>query len=123
MPALFAFLRLRNSRKRRRRCHRTTKTSTDCPCTIQERTLANARRREVVAQLAGSVAHDFNNLLHVIAGNLELAEDCVRDDARDLIQRGKDAAEKGSGLTRRLVSLACKRPLKPESLSLTVRVE
>ena len=86
--------------------------------------LANARRLEAVGQLAGGVAHDFNNLLAVIAGNLELAEDCITDDAtRGLIKRALDAAEKGSGLNRRLLSLARKRSLKPQRLTLNSRVE
>ena len=89
-----------------------------------EEVLANARRLEAVGQLAGGVAHDFNNLLAVIAGNLELAEDGIADDAtRVLIRRALDAAEKGSGLNRRLLSLARKRTLKPQRLTLNSRVE
>ena len=89
-----------------------------------EEVLANARRLEAVGQLAGGVAHDFNNLLAVIAGNLELAEDRIADETtRDLIRRALDAAEKGSGLNRRLLSLARKRMLKPQHLTLNSRVE
>ena len=89
-----------------------------------EEVLANARRLEAVGQLAGGVAHDFNNLLAVIAGNLELAEDRIADETtRDLIRRALDAAEKGSGLNRRLLSLARKRMLKPQRLTLNSRVE
>ena len=89
-----------------------------------EEALANARRLEAVGQLAGGVAHDFNNLLAVIAGNLELAEDGITDEAtRALIRRALDAAEKGSGLNRRLLSLARKRTLKPQRLTLNSRVE
>ena len=89
-----------------------------------EEVLANARRLEAVGQLAGGVAHDFNNLLAVIAGNLELAEDRIADETtRNLIKRALDAAEKGSGLNRRLLSLARKRMLKPQRLTLNSRVE
>ncbi len=89
-----------------------------------EEALASARRLEAVGQLAGGVAHDFNNLLAVIAGNLELAGDRITDEtARDLLQRALDAAEKGCGLNRRLLSLAKKRTLKPQRLSLNSRVE
>jgi two-component system CheB/CheR fusion protein len=89
-----------------------------------EEVLANARRLEAVGQLAGGVAHDFNNLLAVIAGNLELAEDRIADETtRDLMKRALDAAEKGSGLNRRLLSLARKRMLKPQRLTLNSRVE
>ncbi len=89
-----------------------------------EEALANARRLEATGQLAGGVAHDFNNLLSVIAGNLELAEDHIADKTtRDLIRRALDAAEQGSGLNRRLLSLARKRTLKPQRLTLNSRVE
>ena len=89
-----------------------------------EEALANARRLEATGQLAGGVAHDFNNLLSVIAGNLELAEDRVRDQTtRDLMRRALDAAEQGSGLNRRLLSLARKRTLKPQRLILNCRVK
>jgi PAS domain S-box-containing protein len=89
-----------------------------------EEALANARRLEATGQLAGGVAHDFNNLLSVIAGNLELAEARVRDQtARDLMRRALDAAEQGSGLNRRLLSLARKRTLKPQRLILNCRVK
>lgn len=89
-----------------------------------EEALANARRLEATGQLAGGVAHDFNNLLAVIAGNLELAEDRITDQAaRDLIRRALDAAEQGSGLNRRLLSLARKRTLRPQRLTLNSRVE
>jgi PAS domain S-box-containing protein len=90
----------------------------------QEEALANARRLEAMGQLAGGVAHDFNNLLSVIAGNLELAADRIEDEAaRQLINRALDAAEKGAALNRRLLSLASKRALKPQSLNLNDRVE
>ncbi len=89
-----------------------------------EETLASARRLEAVGQLAGGVAHDFNNLLAVIAGNLELAENRIIDQtARQLIRTALDAAEKGSGLNRRLLSLARKRALEPKCLSLNGRVD
>jgi PAS domain S-box-containing protein len=89
-----------------------------------EEALADARRREAIGQLAGGVAHDFNNLLHVISGNLEIAQERVEEEVtRNFIQRARSAAEKGSALNRRLLSLARKRALKPEHLSLNERVE
>ena len=89
-----------------------------------EDALASALRLEAVGKLAGGVAHDFNNLLAVITGNLELAQDRIRDETiRDLIRRALNAGEKGSDLNRRLLSLARKRTLKPEHLNLNTRVE
>jgi PAS domain S-box-containing protein len=89
-----------------------------------EEALASARRLEAVGQLAGGVAHDFNNLLHVISGNIEIAQDLVGHEfARELLQRARNAAERGSAMNRRLLSLARKRALKPQSLALNERVE
>ncbi len=89
-----------------------------------EEALASALRLEAVGQLAGGVAHDFNNLLAVIAGNLELAEDRIEDEtARDLIRRAYNAAEKGSALNSRLLSLVRRLTLKPQQLSLNSQVE
>ncbi len=89
-----------------------------------EEAIASALRLEAVGQLAGGVAHDFNNLLAVIAGNLELAEDRITDETvRDLIRMAYNAAEKGGALNRRLLSLARKRMLKPERVSLNSQVE
>jgi PAS domain S-box-containing protein len=89
-----------------------------------EEALANARRLEAVGQLAGGVAHDFNNLLSVISGNLEIAQDSIGDEtARGFIDRARSAAEKGSALNQRLLSLARKRALKPQRLNLNERVQ
>jgi two-component system, cell cycle sensor histidine kinase and response regulator CckA len=89
-----------------------------------EEALASARRLETVGQLAGGVAHDFNNLLSVIAGNLDLALDRIDDEtARLLLRRALDAAEKGAGLNRRLLSLARRRAERLERLDLNASVE
>ena len=89
-----------------------------------ERALASVLRLEAVGRIAGGVAHDFNNLLAVIAGNLELAEDGDVDEAtRQLIRRARDAAEKGRDLNGRLLSLARKRGLAPQYLSVNWRIE
>jgi signal transduction histidine kinase len=89
-----------------------------------EEALASARRLEAAGRLAGGVAHDFNNLLAVIAGNLELAEDGDADEpTRELMRRARDAAEKGRDLNTRLLSLARKRALAPQYLSVNWRVE
>ncbi|HWJ18723.1 MAG TPA: PAS domain S-box protein, partial [Geobacterales bacterium] len=89
-----------------------------------EEVLANARRLEAVGQLAGGVAHDFNNLLHVISGNLDIAQDFIDDETtRTFLERARNAAEKGSALNGRLLSLARKRALKVERLDLNDRVQ
>ena len=89
-----------------------------------EEAMANARRLEAVGQLAGGVAHDFNNLLHVISGNLEIAQDLIDDETTcSFLERARNAAEKGSALNGRLLSLARKRTHKLERLDLNDRVQ
>ena len=73
-----------------------------------EQELVQTRKLEAVGKLAGGIAHDFNNLLTVVAQNAELAIDApglpaqVREALTDIV----DAAERGAGLTRQLLTFA-----------------
>ncbi len=73
-----------------------------------EEQLAQAQKLESVGRLAGGVAHDFNNLLVVIIGATELIEPLV-DAQHPMLQdlhQIRDAAERASDLTRRLLAFA-----------------
>ncbi len=84
-----------------------------------EKRLVQAQKMEVVGQMAGGVAHDFNNLLAVIVGNLELLEETSQlPGGADLIRSAIDAAKKGAGLTRNLLSFARKATLEPARIDL-----
>ena len=73
-----------------------------------EQELVQTRKLEAVGKLAGGIAHDFNNLLTVVSQNAELAIDepglpaAVREALTDIV----DAAERGAGLTRQLLTFA-----------------
>lgn len=74
--------------------------------------LQRAQRMETIAQLTGGVAHDFNNLLGVIMANVDLLRAGLAHDPK-LLGIADDilaAAEGGSRLTSRLVSVAQQRP-------------
>ncbi len=74
-----------------------------------EAQLAHAARMELVGQLASGMAHDFNNLLTVIQGNLELMAERLADAdeaSGRLIATALGAAERGSEVTRRVLSAA-----------------
>ena len=73
-----------------------------------ERQLQQAQKMEAVGQLTGGLAHDFNNLLTVIIGNLTLVESALKGDekARHRLLEATEAAQKGSDLTRQLLTFS-----------------
>jgi PAS domain S-box-containing protein len=73
-------------------------------------------RPEVLARVAGGVAHDFNNLLMVVMGSLErlVAQADRPDTVRRLAGMALAAAERGAGLTARLLAAAGRQSLRPE---------
>jgi signal transduction histidine kinase len=83
-----------------------------------EEQLAHAQRLDAVGQLTGGVAHDFNNLLTVISGNLQLLEAELSDQPglQEIIDSALRAVERGSYLTRRLLTFARRQPLQPRAV-------
>ncbi len=69
--------------------------------------LNQAQRLQALGQLAGGVAHDFNNMLQVVSGALALILRRPDDAARvaRLAATAEDAAERGTAITGRLLSL------------------
>jgi len=93
-----------------------------------EARLRQSQRLEAVGQLTGGIAHDFNNLLTVILGNAEVLIESLsqQPELRKLADMTAAAAERGSGLTRRLLAFASQQSLEPEALDvngLIVRME
>lgn len=85
--------------------------------------LARAGRMEAVGRLAGGIAHDFGNLLAIIIGNLELAEPHIPEaKARVMIRKALEAAARGAGFTRQLLTLAKKRQSEFEEIDLNQHV-
>lgn len=88
-----------------------------------EEELARAGRMEAVGRLAGGIAHDFGNLLAIIIGNLELAEPGIgKAGARMMIRKALEAAARGAGFTRQLLTLARKRQPEYEEIDLNQHV-
>ena len=72
-----------------------------------EAELQQAQRMESIGQLAGGIAHDFNNLLAAIAATAELVLDDVDDPATMAdVEAILDATQRGSGLTKQLLSFS-----------------
>ncbi|PKN57252.1 MAG: hybrid sensor histidine kinase/response regulator [Deltaproteobacteria bacterium HGW-Deltaproteobacteria-14] len=86
----------------------------------RESSLIRAQKMEAVGQLTGGICHDFNNLLTVIVGNLKILtlDELIARDDRELVEDALSAAYDGINLTRRLLSIARDRQLRPRAVDL-----
>jgi len=89
-----------------------------------ERQLRQAERLDSLGQLAGGIAHDFNNLLAVIAGYADMLSEelAAEHPGRADLEGIKQAAGRGSGLTRQMLIFSRLEPSQPEILDLNAVV-
>ena len=89
-----------------------------------ETELLQAQKMEAMGRLTGGVAHDFNNLLSVIIGNLQLLEREAGAGSpfRNRISTALGAANRGSDLTRRLLSFSRRRTVDPKPIDVNTVV-
>jgi signal transduction histidine kinase len=82
--------------------------------------LRHMMKMESVGRLAGGVAHDFNNIIQAISGYIMvLLEDReVSESARVFLGEMKTATEMAMKLTRKLLAMSRKQPMKLENVSL-----
>jgi len=75
--------------------------------------LAHSQKMEAVGKLTLGLAHDFNNLLAVMVNCLELIDLRPGADARthELVAVAQRAADRGTLLTRQLLSFGCGQPM------------
>jgi signal transduction histidine kinase/CheY-like chemotaxis protein len=80
--------------------------------------LHSAQKLEAVGLLAGGVAHDFNNLLTVIQGHSTFLQDSVGQfpQAMEDVKVIQQAVDRASQLTRQLLTIGRKQPLKPDAV-------
>ncbi len=75
-----------------------------------------SRKMEALGNLVGSVAHDFNNLLMIVSANVQI----LRRRGAAAFDRELSAVERalksGQSLTRQLLGVARKQPLRNETL-------
>jgi PAS domain S-box-containing protein len=82
---------------------------------------AQAERLQALGQLAGGIAHDFNNVLQAVMGALRLIERRPADQEgiRRLAQLANGAVERGTSITRRLLTLGQRGELTAERLDVS----
>jgi PAS domain S-box-containing protein len=83
-----------------------------------EAQLRQAQKMEAIGKLTGGVAHDFNNLLAVISGNAELAKRGSPARVPKLLDNILNASERGTRLTRQLLSFSRRQAANPQVIDL-----
>lgn len=79
-----------------------------------EAVLVHAQKMEAVGQLSGGLAHDFNNLLTIVISNLAAIRDrAAKAGIMEFVEPALAAANKGAGITRRLLAFARRQRLEP----------
>jgi PAS domain S-box-containing protein len=79
-----------------------------------ERALAQAQKISAIGQLTLGIAHDFNNLLAVITTSLDLLPAANGPRRETLVDAARQAAERGTRLTRQMLAFARGQDLEPE---------
>lgn len=89
-----------------------------------EAALKQAQRLEAIGQLTGGIAHDFNNLLMVVAGNAgRLKRAAAPDDrTRRAFEAIELAVQRGSNLTRQLLSFSRQQTHEAKTIDLRERL-
>ena len=88
-----------------------------------ESALRQAQKMEAVGQLTGGVAHDFHNLLMAITSGMYLLDQPMdADRRRRVIESMRQAIERGTTLTRQLLTFSRRRPLAPQTVDLKLHL-
>jgi signal transduction histidine kinase len=81
--------------------------------------LRQAEKTQALIELAGGVAHDFNNLLMTILGNSEMLAAKLEPGTptHEMATLIEEAAQRAADLTRRLLAVARRLPLRPRPVA------
>ncbi|WP_322048274.1 response regulator [Paraburkholderia sp. J67] len=75
-----------------------------------------SRKMEALGNLVGSVAHDFNNLLMIVSANVQIARRRGAAGFERELSAVERALKSGQSLTRQLLGVARKQPLRNETI-------
>jgi signal transduction histidine kinase len=92
------------------------------PAKITEEQMGQARKMEVVGQLAGGIVHDFNNILAVITGTIDILAEAVADrpELAAVARLIDQAAARGADLTAHLLAFARDQPSRPRAVDVNL---
>jgi PAS domain S-box-containing protein len=90
---------------------------------LLEDQLRRTQKMEAIGRLAGGVAHDFNNVLGIINTCAEFLGDGVHPAVQQYVDNIKKAIDRGSALTRQLLTFSRTSALKPRILDLNERLK
>ncbi|AGK49709.1 response regulator [Burkholderia thailandensis MSMB121] len=77
-----------------------------------------SRKMEALGNLVGSVAHDFNNLLMIISSNVQIVRRRGVQHLDTELAAIERALKNGQSLTRQLLGVARKQPLRSETIDI-----
>lgn len=91
----------------------------------QEALYRRSQKMEALGQLTGGIAHDYNNMLGIIMGYAELLERMLSDQPEygRYAHEIHHAAERGSKLTRKLLSFTRHKTIEHASVNLNMLLE
>jgi len=86
--------------------------------------LRQSERLESLGQLAGGIAHDFNNLLGAILNYATFVAEATADNpaVHADVEQIQAAAQRAARLTRQLLIIGRREPIRPETLDLNAIV-
>ncbi len=88
-----------------------------------EAALHQARKVEVIGQLASGIAHDFNNLISAFQACLRLLDGEANADRRqEILREAHDALDRGKALTGWLTGFIRQAPVKLETIDLNAAI-
>ena len=82
---------------------------------MQEEQMVQSQKMDAMSKLTGGIAHDFNNLLNAILGYSDLINDRTDDDKlKKFATIIFNAGERGTKLTKKLLSFSAQESHEPE---------